>query len=118
MIEPIGAPDDPRLDPYRKVGDPHWLLTRELFVAEGRLVVSRLVDAGGFEVGSVLVTPAALASTRPASEWRCRADLRVRVIAGQRDHRLQISPRLPRFGSASAIAAARVLRRFDAAARA
>ena len=62
MIEPIGAPDDPRLEPYRKVGDPQWLLAHDLFVAEGRLVVSRMLDAGMFEVSSVLVTPAALAA--------------------------------------------------------
>jgi tRNA G18 (ribose-2'-O)-methylase SpoU len=59
VIEPIGAPDDPRLDPYRNVGDPHWLRSHGLFVAEGRLVVSRMLDAGGFEVSSILVTPAA-----------------------------------------------------------
>jgi tRNA G18 (ribose-2'-O)-methylase SpoU len=62
VIERIGAQDDPRLDAYRYVGDPQWLLTRGLFVAEGRLVVSRLLEAGRAAVVSVLVTPPALAA--------------------------------------------------------
>lgn len=50
---------DPRLEAYRHVSDPRWLEEHGLFVAEGRLVVARLVDSG-FAVESILVTPAAL----------------------------------------------------------
>jgi tRNA G18 (ribose-2'-O)-methylase SpoU len=50
---------DPRLEDYRHVGDWRWLEDRGIFIAEGRLVVARLVDAG-LDIESILVTPAAL----------------------------------------------------------
>jgi tRNA G18 (ribose-2'-O)-methylase SpoU len=53
------GPGDPRLDSYRHVGDPAWLAERHL-VAEGRLVVERLLAATHYEVLSIVVTPAAL----------------------------------------------------------
>ena len=64
MIEHVHvtAPDDSRLALYRHVGDPDWLRNQQLFVAEGRLVVSRLLDANRFDVISIAVTPAAHAS--------------------------------------------------------
>ena len=46
------------LDDYRLVGDPAALERAGLFVAEGRLIVERLLE-GAFRVHSVLVTPAA-----------------------------------------------------------
>ena len=58
----VTAPDDSRLALYRHVGDPDWLRDQQLFVAEGRLVVSRLLDANRFDVISIAVTPAAHAS--------------------------------------------------------
>jgi tRNA G18 (ribose-2'-O)-methylase SpoU len=58
----VAAPDDPRLSLYRRVGDPDWLRDQRLFVAEGRLVVLRLLDANRFDVVSIAVTPAAHAS--------------------------------------------------------
>ena len=61
---PAGA-DDGRLEPYRHVGSPDWLVERQLFVAEGRLVVRRLLAAGTFHIESILVTPPALASLEP-----------------------------------------------------
>jgi tRNA G18 (ribose-2'-O)-methylase SpoU len=61
VIEHVG-PHDSRLDPYHHIGDPQWLLSNNLFVAEGRLVVSRMLEAGRFEVVSILVTPAALSA--------------------------------------------------------
>lgn len=54
----IDRDDDARLEPYRHVGDPRWLAARGLFVAEGRLVVERLLGLDGYVVESVLVTPA------------------------------------------------------------
>lgn len=62
MIHRVGGAADPRLAPYARVGDHAWLSRQGLFVAEGRLVVQRLIDTGTFEIQSVLVTPAALAA--------------------------------------------------------
>ena len=62
MIESIERADDPRIASYARVGDPLWLRDHGLFVAEGRLVVCRLLDGGRFPVTSVLLTPPALAS--------------------------------------------------------
>ncbi len=51
--------DDPRLDDYRHVADHEALRQRGLFVAEGRLVVERLVACRRQRVRSVLLSPAA-----------------------------------------------------------
>jgi tRNA G18 (ribose-2'-O)-methylase SpoU len=53
------SPDDPRLAPYARIGDAAWLRGQGLFVAEGRMVVFRLIEAGRFGIESILVTPAA-----------------------------------------------------------
>jgi tRNA G18 (ribose-2'-O)-methylase SpoU len=58
----ISDSSDPRVADYAHVGDPAWLRRRGLFVAEGRLVVRRLIDGGRFVIRSVLVTPPALAA--------------------------------------------------------
>jgi tRNA G18 (ribose-2'-O)-methylase SpoU len=50
---------DPRLATYAHVGDAAWLRRQGLFVAEGRLVVERMIDTGRFAIESILVTPAA-----------------------------------------------------------
>ncbi len=55
---------------YAHVGDPVWLRAHGLFVAEGRLVVRRLVEGGRYELLSIVVTPTALESL---------ADIRARV---------------------------------------
>ena len=60
MIEPLHHLDDPRVADYAKVGDPVWLRDHGLFVAEGRLVVRRLIEAGRFEIESILTTSTAL----------------------------------------------------------
>jgi len=59
LIHQIDREDDPRLDRYRHVGDARWLREAGLFVAEGRLVVERLIEGGGYDIESVLVTPTA-----------------------------------------------------------
>jgi tRNA G18 (ribose-2'-O)-methylase SpoU len=61
----IERDDDPRLEPYRHVGDPRWLEVRGLFVAEGRLVLQRLIEANRYAIDSILVTPAALRAIEP-----------------------------------------------------
>ena len=51
--------DDPLLADYRNVPDGQLLRGRGIFVAEGRLVVRRLLTGSRFAARSVLVTPAA-----------------------------------------------------------
>jgi tRNA G18 (ribose-2'-O)-methylase SpoU len=51
---------------YAMVADPAALERAGLFVAEGRLVVQRLLEDGRFLVHSVAVTPTALAALEPA----------------------------------------------------
>jgi tRNA G18 (ribose-2'-O)-methylase SpoU len=59
VIDRVASADDPRLDPYRRVADPRWIRGQGLFVAEGRLIVERLLALGGFRVHSILVNRAA-----------------------------------------------------------
>src|SRR5262245_46885068 len=70
MIERIDEGNDGRIAAYRAVGD-HASLERDgLFVAEGRLVVERLLEHGGFRMHSVLVTPPAAAALGGIFEQR------------------------------------------------
>jgi tRNA G18 (ribose-2'-O)-methylase SpoU len=62
---PVDAADDPRLADYTLLGDPRALAARGLFVAEGRLVVERLLEARRHELRSVLVNAAALDALAP-----------------------------------------------------
>lgn len=62
MIERVAGLGDPRVAAYARVGDPAWLRDHDCFVAEGRLVVSRLIDDRRMAIESVLVTPAAAAA--------------------------------------------------------
>jgi tRNA G18 (ribose-2'-O)-methylase SpoU len=59
MIHGPTSPDDPRLAPYRRVADHAWLSGQGLFVAEGRLVLQRLLALDRHEIVSVLVNRAA-----------------------------------------------------------
>jgi tRNA G18 (ribose-2'-O)-methylase SpoU len=57
---------DSRLEDYRNVRHPESLRSRGVFVAEGRLVVERLLDQSReYDVMSVLVNEASLASLEP-----------------------------------------------------
>jgi tRNA G18 (ribose-2'-O)-methylase SpoU len=62
----VDSIDDPRLAGYARVGDERWLAARGWFVAEGRLVVERLLTARRQRVLSLLVNEAALAALAPA----------------------------------------------------
>jgi tRNA G18 (ribose-2'-O)-methylase SpoU len=62
VVEPVERANDPRISDYEHVGDPPWLRARGLFVAEGRLVVRRLLESERFPIHSILLTPAALHS--------------------------------------------------------
>jgi tRNA G18 (ribose-2'-O)-methylase SpoU len=56
------------LSPYRKIPDPELVARGGLFVAEGRLVVTRLLERGRLRVRSVLVTEAAYRSIQSTLE--------------------------------------------------
>lgn len=64
----IVDPADPRLRDYRGVSDAVLLRDRGLFVAEGRLVVERVLGSGRYVVESVMMNPASLHAMRPALE--------------------------------------------------
>lgn len=65
MFERILTADDPRVADYRGVSDPELLRSRNLFIAEGRIVVTRLLDDGRWTVRSVLVSQAAKRDLEP-----------------------------------------------------
>jgi tRNA G18 (ribose-2'-O)-methylase SpoU len=56
--------DDERLQDYRLIADHQTLSARGLFVAEGRLVLARLLAQTRFPVRSILLTDNALAGVR------------------------------------------------------
>src|SRR6186997_828277 len=63
---PIAPPaNDGRLAAYRNVRDGDLLRTKGLFVAEGRIVVKRVIDDRRYVVQSVLVNDAALKDLEP-----------------------------------------------------
>jgi tRNA G18 (ribose-2'-O)-methylase SpoU len=61
----IAGPDDPRVAPYRSVSEPELLRAHGLFVAEGRLVVERMIENRRFRVRSLLVNDAAWRALEP-----------------------------------------------------
>jgi len=71
--------DDPRLIDYRNIRDAQLLTDHRIFVAEGRLVVTRLLRSRRFATRSVLVTPAA--RTMLADVLATRDDLPVYEVA-------------------------------------
>lgn len=60
MIQHVTRANDPRIADYADVGHHERLRARGLFVAEGRLVVRRLVEARRFPIESIVMTAAAL----------------------------------------------------------
>jgi tRNA G18 (ribose-2'-O)-methylase SpoU len=92
VIDRIVSADDPRLDPYRHVAHPHWMREHGLFVAEGRLVVERLLALDRFRVHSILVNRAAheamgpLLSAAQATVLACD-DPTLESITGYNFHR-------------------------------
>ena len=75
---PIEDPLDPRLTDYRNIPDHELLQQRGIFVAEGRLVVRRLLMESRYRARSVMVTAAAHASL--ADVLDTRKDLPVFVV--------------------------------------
>lgn len=60
-------PSDPRLELYRGIGDADLMRSHNLFVAEGRFVVQRVLEAG-YTVESALMNGASVATLRPVLE--------------------------------------------------
>jgi len=65
-VEPIEDPEDPRLADYRDIRDAQRRLRTGTFIAEGRQVVLRLLDARRYRARSAMVTPPALEALGPA----------------------------------------------------
>ena len=70
MVERIERVDDPRLDDYRNVPDPELIERRGVFVAEGRLVVRRLLTGSRMKTRSVMLTDAACIAMRDVLDAR------------------------------------------------
>jgi tRNA G18 (ribose-2'-O)-methylase SpoU len=73
----IESLDDPRAEEYRHIGDHDWLLERSLFVAEGRLVVRRLLDLRQWPINSILLTENAVDNLRDVLD---RTDAPIYVV--------------------------------------
>jgi tRNA G18 (ribose-2'-O)-methylase SpoU len=62
----VEDPADERLSDFRAVSDPDLARTRGLFIAEGRLVVRRLLTESPFVPRAVMVTPSAMKAVEDA----------------------------------------------------
>src|SRR5688572_15045267 len=74
----IDDPGDARLDDYRNIPDGELVARRGIFVAEGRLVVSRLLTESPLATRSVMVTEAARTSL--ADVFAARPEVPVFVV--------------------------------------
>jgi tRNA G18 (ribose-2'-O)-methylase SpoU len=66
MFERISDHHDPRIAEYRDVTEPELVKSRGLFIAEGRTVLQRVIEAGCYQIRSVLVNDAAYRSLEPS----------------------------------------------------
>lgn len=93
QVEIVEDPADPRVADYRDARDGQLRRRAGLFLAEGRLVVRRLLEASRFRVRSLLLTPSALDDLRDLLAGDARLSLyvasteTVRVIVGFKFHR-------------------------------
>ena len=62
----LASSADPRVAEYRDVPEPELLRARGLFVAEGRLVVERLIEQPRSTVRSLLLSESAYAALEPS----------------------------------------------------
>jgi tRNA G18 (ribose-2'-O)-methylase SpoU len=116
VIHRIASADDPRLDPYRHVAAPRWICDHGLFVAEGRLVVERVLALDCFAVQSIVVNRAAHGalierlSATPAPVFVCE-DATLESITGYHFHRgcVALVSRPPERAPADLLDASRVL---------
>jgi tRNA G18 (ribose-2'-O)-methylase SpoU len=58
-IERLDRSDDPRVSEYRDIAEPELLRSRGLIVAEGRLIVRRLLEDRRYTIRSILISEAA-----------------------------------------------------------
>jgi tRNA G18 (ribose-2'-O)-methylase SpoU len=65
VVTPITDPDDPRIEPYRSVRERDLAGRAGLFVAEGRVVLEKLVRNGRHPIRSLLVAEPRLAGLSP-----------------------------------------------------
>jgi tRNA G18 (ribose-2'-O)-methylase SpoU len=79
---------DPRVAEYRDVREPDLIRERGLFVAEGRLVVQRVIDERHYVVRSLLVSEAARRALEPSI---ARLDPAVPIYVGAADHFLEMT---------------------------
>jgi tRNA G18 (ribose-2'-O)-methylase SpoU len=77
-IIPVGDSRDPRVADYRNIPDPELLARCGIFIAEGRLVVHRLLTHRRFATRSVMVTETALDGVHAVTATR--PDLPVYVV--------------------------------------
>jgi tRNA G18 (ribose-2'-O)-methylase SpoU len=117
-VERITDADDPRVQDYRAVREPELVRRRGLFIAEGRLVVGRLLALPHAVIRSILVSEAGLAAlraeaadgldTRPALPLYLAAPDVIDAIGGFHFHRgcLAIAERPPDLDAGPLIAAA------------
>jgi tRNA G18 (ribose-2'-O)-methylase SpoU len=102
MFVRIEQSSDSRLAPFRDVGTPGALEAAGLFVAEGRIVVRRLIEDARFPVVAILVTEAAhgalsgVLEAQSAPVYVCDQRI-VHAITGFNFHRgcLALARRLP-----------------------
>ncbi len=92
-VETVEDPADPRIAGYRDARDGELRLREGLFLAEGRLLVRRLLEASRFPVHSLLVTPPALDDLRDllagddSTPVRVASAETIRAIVGFKFHR-------------------------------
>jgi len=79
----ITSADDPRVVDYRAVREPDLVRRRGLFIAEGRLVVARLLALPRYTIRSILVSEAGLAALRAqaADDLDARPDVPLYLAA-------------------------------------
>jgi tRNA G18 (ribose-2'-O)-methylase SpoU len=92
VIQQIDRPDDPRIAVFRDVGDHRRLRASGLFVAEGRLVVRRLIELQRHVIEAIVVSPAALAElqdvlSRVAAPVCVCAPAVLQLVTGYNFHR-------------------------------
>jgi tRNA G18 (ribose-2'-O)-methylase SpoU len=113
-VERLTGPGDARVEEYTSVADPKLVRERGLFVAEGRLVVQRLIEDGRYRIRSLLLSDAALRSLAPvlgdidAPIYVCASD-DFHGITGYNIHRgcLALAERPAPSSAADLLAAAR-----------
>ena len=114
-IERIEGASDARAAAYRDLSDGELLRSRGVFVAEGRLVVRRLIEERRFTIESLLLNDSALRDLEPAirrldsavAVLVCRTDAFAQ-LTGYNIHRgcLALVRRPPPIAAASLIASA------------